>query len=77
MGPKTASCVLLFGMGRAEFPVDTHVWQVDEARERPPARPWIWMAYKDVPLVTPQEDLPVAEVGAVQGDARGDVPSPE
>lgn len=25
VGPKTAACVLMFGMKRAEFPVDTHV----------------------------------------------------
>ena len=26
VGPKTISCVLLFNLKRAEFPVDTHVW---------------------------------------------------
>lgn len=28
VGPKTASCVLLFNLGRPAFPVDTHVWRV-------------------------------------------------
>jgi len=28
VGPKTAACVLLFSMGRAAFPVDTHVLRV-------------------------------------------------
>ena len=28
VGPKTAACVLLFSMGRAVFPVDTHVHRV-------------------------------------------------
>jgi endonuclease-3 len=28
VGPKTAACVLMFAMRRAEFPVDTHVWKV-------------------------------------------------
>ena len=28
VGPKTAACVLLFGMGRDVFPVDTHVHRV-------------------------------------------------
>jgi endonuclease-3 len=28
VGPKTAACVLLFSMGRAAFPVDTHVRRV-------------------------------------------------
>ena len=25
VGPKTVACVMMFTMGRAEFPVDTHV----------------------------------------------------
>jgi endonuclease III len=28
VGPKTAACVLVFSMGRAAFPVDTHVLRV-------------------------------------------------
>jgi len=28
VGPKTAACVLTFAMGRAAFPVDTHVHRV-------------------------------------------------
>ncbi|HIE51413.1 MAG TPA: endonuclease III [Armatimonadetes bacterium] len=28
VGPKTASCVLLFSLGRPDFPVDTHVWRI-------------------------------------------------
>lgn len=28
VGPKTASCVLLFCLGRASFPVDTHVFRI-------------------------------------------------
>jgi endonuclease-3 len=28
VGPKTASCLLLFTLGRADFPVDTHVWRI-------------------------------------------------
>jgi endonuclease III len=28
VGPKTASCVLMFNMKRADFPVDTHVHRV-------------------------------------------------
>jgi endonuclease III len=28
VGLKTASCVLLFALGRPAFPVDTHVWRV-------------------------------------------------
>ena len=28
VGAKTVSCVLLFCLGRADFPVDTHVWKI-------------------------------------------------
>jgi len=28
VGPKTAACVLLFAMGRAAFPIDTHVHRI-------------------------------------------------
>jgi endonuclease III len=28
VGPKTAACVLVFAMGRAAFPVDTHVHRI-------------------------------------------------
>jgi len=28
LGPKTVSCVLLFTLGRADFPVDTHVFRI-------------------------------------------------
>jgi endonuclease-3 len=31
LGPKTISCVLLFGLAREnEFPVDTHVWRITQ-----------------------------------------------
>ena len=30
LGPKTISCVLLFAMGRDEFPVDTHVHRISK-----------------------------------------------
>eukprot|EP00878_Enallax_costatus_P012709 GHUV01013273.1.p1 GENE.GHUV01013273.1~~GHUV01013273.1.p1 ORF type:complete len:208 (+),score=40.10 GHUV01013273.1:470-1093(+) len=30
VGPKTVACVLMFCMGRAEFPVDTHVWEISK-----------------------------------------------
>ena len=28
VGPKTVSCVLMFCLKRADFPVDTHVWKI-------------------------------------------------
>lgn len=37
MGPKTAACVLMFTLGRAEFPVDTHVWRISKQQGWVPA----------------------------------------
>jgi len=31
MGPKTISCVLLFALGKADFPVDTHVLRISKS----------------------------------------------
>ena len=31
VGPKTAACVLMFCLGRFEFPVDTHVWRITKS----------------------------------------------
>ena len=31
VGPKTAACVLMFCLKRAEFPVDTHVWRITKS----------------------------------------------
>ncbi|KAI1787961.1 DNA glycosylase [Ganoderma leucocontextum] len=38
VGPKTASCVLLFCLGRASFPVDTHVFRLSRLLGWVPAR---------------------------------------
>ncbi|KAH9848779.1 DNA glycosylase [Lenzites betulinus] len=38
VGPKTASCVLLFCLGRSSFPVDTHVFRLSRLLEWVPAK---------------------------------------
>ncbi|KAH9932862.1 DNA glycosylase [Fomitopsis serialis] len=38
VGPKTASCVLLFCLGRSSFPVDTHVFRLSKCWAGYPAR---------------------------------------
>ena len=38
VGPKTASCVLLFCLGRSSFPVDTHVFRLSRLLGWVPAR---------------------------------------
>mmetsp|Transcript_40878 Transcript_40878/g.85716 ORF Transcript_40878/g.85716 Transcript_40878/m.85716 type:complete len:254 (-) Transcript_40878:100-861(-) len=39
MGPKTVSCVLLFALGKADFPVDTHVLRISKMMG------WVPMSY--------------------------------
>ena len=38
VGPKTASCVLLFCLGRDDFAVDTHVWRITKSLGWTPAK---------------------------------------
>jgi len=38
VGPKTVSCVLMFCLQRAEFPVDTHVWRISRMLGWVPAK---------------------------------------
>ena len=37
VGPKTISCVLMFNLGRASFPVDTHVWHITKRLQWTPS----------------------------------------
>jgi len=37
VGPKTISCVLMFNLQKAEFPVDTHVWHIAKMLKWVPA----------------------------------------
>jgi endonuclease-3 len=38
VGTKTISCVLMFCLGREDFPVDTHVWRITKALGWVPAK---------------------------------------
>jgi endonuclease-3 len=54
VGPKTAACVLVFAMGRAAFPVDTHVHRVAARLGWIPANATADQAYRLLaPLVPP------------------------
>lgn len=46
VGPKTAACVLLFGLQRADFPVDTHVHRLALRLGWLPARTGAEAAYR-------------------------------
>jgi endonuclease III len=63
VGPKTAACVLVFSMGRAAFPIDTHVHRVATRLGWIPAKTTAEKAYRLLaPRVPPdiRYDLHVA-----------------
>ena len=45
MGPKTVACIMMFGLQRHEFPVDTHVWRIAKALGWVPAKATREQAY--------------------------------
>ncbi|OCH94009.1 DNA glycosylase [Obba rivulosa] len=55
VGPKTASCVLLFCLGRASFPVDTHVFRLSKLLGWVPAKADRVTAQAHLDLQIPQE----------------------
>jgi endonuclease III len=66
VGPKTAACVLTFAMGRAAFPVDTHVHRVAGRLGWVPAGTTAERAHELLrPLVPPdvRYDLHMALIG--------------
>ena len=66
VGPKTASCVLLFSLGRASFPVDTHVFRISRFLGWVPAKADRVTAQAHLDLKIPDDlkhDLHVLMVG--------------
>jgi endonuclease III len=55
VGPKTASCVLLFCLGRASFPVDTHVFRISRFLGWVPSRADRVTAQAHLDLKVPNE----------------------
>eukprot|EP00559_Dactyliosolen_fragilissimus_P001204 CAMPEP_0184864956 /NCGR_PEP_ID=MMETSP0580-20130426/16493_1 /TAXON_ID=1118495 /ORGANISM="Dactyliosolen fragilissimus" /LENGTH=368 /DNA_ID=CAMNT_0027363933 /DNA_START=182 /DNA_END=1285 /DNA_ORIENTATION=- len=55
LGPKTISCVLLFALGRKEFPVDTHVLRISQKMGWVPQSYGREEAYKYLNLMVPDE----------------------
>ena len=53
VGPKTAACVLVFSMGRAAFPVDTHVHRVAARLGWIPPKTTAEQAYRVLTPVVP------------------------
>jgi endonuclease-3 len=66
VGPKTAACVLTFAMGRAAFPVDTHVHRVATRLGWLPAKTAADRAHRLLEPMVPADiryDLHVALIG--------------
>lgn len=66
VGPKTAACVLVFAMGRAAFPIDTHVHRIITRLGWIPPGTTADRAYRMLgPLIPPSAryDLHVALIG--------------
>ncbi|KAI0078618.1 DNA glycosylase [Panus rudis PR-1116 ss-1] len=55
VGPKTASCVLLFCLGRTSFPVDTHVFRLSRLLNWVPAKADRVTAQAHLDLTIPNE----------------------
>ena len=53
VGPKTAACVLVFAMGRAAFPVDTHVHRIAARLGWIPPKTTAEQAYRALAAVVP------------------------
>ena len=66
VGPKTAACVLTFAMGRAAFPVDTHVHRIATRLGWLPAKTTADTAHRLLGPMVPADiryDLHVAMIG--------------
>jgi len=55
VGPKTVACVLLFDLGRADFPVDTHVHRISKRLGWVPGTLSAEAAYAELAPVVPAE----------------------
>ena len=55
VGPKTVACVMMFTMGRAEFPVDTHVLHIAKKLDWLPADASREQAYEHLNRRVPNE----------------------
>lgn len=53
VGPKTAACVILFSLGKAAFPVDTHIFRVTRRLGIVPARATRERAHEIMEKVVP------------------------
>ncbi len=57
VGPKTVACVLLFGLGRPDFPVDTHVHRVARRLGWVPHRSSAEATYRHLTARVPEERM--------------------
>jgi len=62
VGPKTASCVLLFSLGRPAMPVDTHVHRVALRLGLAPRRTSAEQAHRLIEAIVPDADIYTAHM---------------
>lgn len=66
VGPKTASIVLLFSLGRPAFPVDTHVYRVTGRIGLRPPRMSVEQAHMHLSALFPPEDYSPAHLNIIR-----------
>eukprot|EP00775_Hariotina_reticulata_P004262 gene4263-4513_t len=55
VGPKSIACVMMFCLDRAEFPVDTHVWEISKQLGWVPAKATREQAYQHLNAKVPDD----------------------
>lgn len=67
VGTKTVSCVLMFCLGREDFPVDTHVWRITKALGWVPAKATRDQAYTHLSTRVPPDIRRGCSCGYIPG----------
>lgn len=66
VGPKTAAIVLLFSLGRAAFPVDTHIYRVTGRIGLRPAKMPVEQAHVHLESIFPDETYYAAHLNLIR-----------
>ncbi len=70
VGPKTAACVLLFGLGRPALPVDTHVERVARRLGLVPPRMPVERVHEELEAMLAPDEVYAFHVGLIQHGRR-------
>jgi len=66
VGPKTAAIVLLFSLGKPDFPVDTHIYRVNGRLGLRPAKMSVEQAHQYLGELFPQETYYAAHLNIIR-----------